>query len=68
MAFSSEVDTGSREENASNHESRVQFRFNRSTRWCRASTPHAAPWSSSASPRSWTRTRRLPGLFSGPVW
>jgi len=29
IGFSSEVDTGSREENASNHESRVQFRFNR---------------------------------------
>jgi hypothetical protein len=28
-AFSSEVDTGSREENASNQESRAPFRFNR---------------------------------------
>jgi hypothetical protein len=28
-AFSSEVDTGSRQENASNQESRAPFRFNR---------------------------------------
>ena len=30
MALLSEVDTGSRDEDVSNHESRVQFRFNRS--------------------------------------
>jgi predicted small lipoprotein YifL len=40
-AFSSEVDTGSRQENASNQESRAPFRFNRNGK---GSSPFSPRW------------------------
>src|SRR6202023_4012906 len=41
-AFSSEVDTGSRQENASNQESRAPFRFHRNRKGSSAFPPRAA--------------------------
>jgi hypothetical protein len=43
-AFSSEVDTGSREENASKPESRAPFRFYRGTEKALAACAHWQPW------------------------
>jgi hypothetical protein len=43
IAFSSEVETGSRQENASNQESRAPFRFNRNGKGSRLVTPRLRP-------------------------
>jgi hypothetical protein len=60
-AFSSEVETGSRQENASNQESRAPFRFNRNGK---GSRPRSKPARCPRSDRTGVRCRSTAGSWS----